>query len=468
MNTGGYVLLRDIWAIGHEVDLSEMLRGRERRAGRQKAILDLYHRTLICFTLNIAGPIKVSALTKELFLRGYDQIGDALNSYGLPVMYSELSPHSYGYEGYWVVDADSILVKRLMSEIEDGSPIGRLYDIDVLWPDGEKVSRLDTGRQARTCIICGNPASDCASRRLHSVEELQEKTFRLIIDEIRREGIQPRLVGRLCRLAMLHEVYTTPKPGLVDLNNNGSHTDMDVALFEKSAKTVETYFTHAVECGLMWSSLAAKDVLSKLRPLGIQAEKDMFSATGGVNTHKGLIFSLGIICCAIGHIKGRHERLTVDRLLTRSGEIAAPALANDLRDLPPYEEMTAGQREYAEYGISGIRGEAASGFQSVRRIGFPILEQLMDDGESFHDAGRIALLHLIVNVNDTNMIKRCGRSGFRKLQDSIADDLDSSSTVSEEYLLELDRRYIQMNASPGGCADLLAICYFLHMLTELV
>jgi holo-ACP synthase/triphosphoribosyl-dephospho-CoA synthase len=92
----------------------------------------------------------------------------------------------------------------------------------------------------------------------------------------------------------------------------------------------------------------------------------------------------------------------------------------------------------------------------------------MDDGESFHDAGRIALLHLIVNVNDTNMIKRCGRSGFRKLQDSIADDLDSSSTVSEEYLLELDRRYIQMNASPGGCADLLAICYFLHMLTELV
>lgn len=461
-------MLRDIWAIGHEVDLSEMLRGRERRAGRQKAILDLYHRTLICFTLNIAGPIKVSALTKEIFLRGYDQIGDALNSYGLPVMYSELSPHSYGYEGYWVVDADSILVKRLMSEIEDGSPIGRLYDIDVLWPDGEKVSRLDTGRQARTCIICGNPASDCASRRLHSVEELQEKTFRLIIDEIRREGIQPRLVGRLCRLAMLHEVYTTPKPGLVDLNNNGSHTDMDVALFEKSAKTVETYFTHAVECGLMWSSLAAKDVLSKLRPLGIQAEKDMFSATGGVNTHKGLIFSLGIICCAIGHIKGRHERLTVDRLLTRSGEVAAPALANDLRDLPPYEEMTAGQREYAEYGISGIRGEAASGFQSVRRIGLPILEQLMDDGESFHDAGRIALLHLIVNVNDTNMIKRCGRSGFRKLQDSIADDLDSSSTVSEEYLLELDRRYIQMNASPGGCADLLAICYFLHMLTELV
>ena len=458
---------RDIWAIGHEVGLAEMLDGRELRAQRQRSFIELYPCTLICFTLNIAGPVKVSPLTKELFLHGCEQIRSALVNSDMTIKLSELFPHQYGYEAYWAVEADSLEVKKLMVEIEESSRAGRLYDIDVLWPDGVKVSRTEVGARPRVCLICGSSASDCAASRAHTVEELQEKTFSIIIDELRSTGITGRMMGRLCRLAMLHEVYTTPKPGLVDLANNGSHKDMDVPMFERSAKAIELYFSHCVDCGENWSVLPPSEVLSHLRPLGIQAEQDMFAATGGVNTHKGIIFSMGLISCALGYLRGRREKLSIDNLLKRAGQIAYPALAGDLRDLPPEEEMTAGQREYAEYGISGIRGEAASGFQSVRRIGFPILEEYIADGCGFEEAGRVALLHLITNVNDTNMIKRCGRSGFRKIQDMIADYLDSKEPVTEQYLTELDQQFISMNASPGGCADLLAVCYLLHMLKDL-
>ena len=110
-------LLREIWAVGHQVELPEMLDGREKRVNMQRSFLELTHCTLICFTLNIAGPVKVSTLTKELFLHGYDQIREAIVLNGFEVRLSEMVPHPYGYEAYWAVSEDSLRVKRVMVEI---------------------------------------------------------------------------------------------------------------------------------------------------------------------------------------------------------------------------------------------------------------------------------------------------------------------------------------------------------------
>lgn len=461
-------MLYQNWILGHQVELSEMLDGRERRAWVQRRLLENYQKTLICFTLNIAGPVKVFPLSEEAFSIGRKRINDALEQAKMHVLEEEILPCSYGMEAYWVVQEDALEIKRILTEVEEETPLGRLFDIDVLWPNGSKVSRQDIGYPPRTCIICGEPASDCAGGRVHSVDELQEKMAEIIAGEIRRVGLSPEMVGRLCRMAMLHEVYTTPKPGLVDRNNTGSHQDMDVELFEKSSRILEPYFVRCTEMGAQKSHFPANCLLSDLRPLGIQAESDMLSVTDGVNTHKGMIFSLGILCGALGQFLGKGEKPDTVVLCQRAGEVAYPALEKDLAGLKIEKARTAGERQYALWGIPGIRGEAASGFLSLQKYGLPILKKELAAGSDLYRAGSVALLYLIGNVVDTNIISRSDYQTQQSLQEQVAMLLKKEASPSEDEILHLDRLFTEKNVSPGGCADLLAISYFLLFLEELL
>lgn len=461
-------MLYQNWMLGHRVELPEMLDGRERRALVQRRLLENYQKTLVCFTLNIAGPVKVFPLSEEAFSIGRHRIGDALERAGMRVVEEEVLSCAYGTESYWVVQENALEVKRVLTEIEEKTPLGRLFDIDVLWPDGSKVSRQDIGYSPRTCMICGEPASDCAGGRVHSVDELQKKTTEIIADEIRRIGVSPQMAGRVCRMAMLHEVYTTPKPGLVDQNNTGSHQDMDVELFEKSARILESYFVRCVKVGEENAGLPPHCLLKELRPLGIKAERDMFQATGGINTHKGMIFSLGILCGALGQFLGRGEKPDTASLCKRAGEVAYPALEKDLAELKMRPAQTAGERQFAAHGIAGIRGEAAGGFPSVQEYGLPVLQREMAAGAGLYRAGAVTLLYLIANVVDTNMISRSSYQVQQELQDQVAELLEKNTSPTDEEILALDSLFIEKNVSPGGCADLLAISYFLLFLEEIL
>ena len=128
------------WIAGHQVDLPEMLAGREARARRQQKLLEKYGATLICFTLNIAGPVKVFPLSVRAFYEGVLAIGIKLaRSVGEEsCAWMQVLDNPWGYEAYYVVREDTLTVKRLMTEIEETHPFGRLFDIDVLWPDGSK------------------------------------------------------------------------------------------------------------------------------------------------------------------------------------------------------------------------------------------------------------------------------------------------------------------------------------------
>lgn len=456
------------WILGHSVDLPEMLAGRERRAATQRRLLDIYQKTLVCFTLNIAGPVKVFPLAEEAFAIGRRRIGKAFKSRQMGVSEAQVLFYPYGPEAYWVVDADSLAVKRVLTEVEENSPLGRLLDIDVLGPDGTKVSRQDIGYPPRTCLICGEVAADCAGGRVHSVEELQQKTVELMAEEIRLIGPSAELVGRLCRMAMLWEVYTTPKPGLVDRNNTGSHQDMDVELFEKSCRALEGYFVDCVETGEEQHSLSPDSLLKHLRPLGQEAEQVMFEATGGVNTHKGMIFSLGILCGALGQLLGDHRKPDAEWVCRRAGDAAMPALQRDLAGLEGRDKLTAGEKQYLAYGIPGIRGEAASGFLSVQRYALPVLRHALEEGASLSRAGSLALLSLIAHVTDTNMIARSSRAVHQELQQKAAALLAGPEPPTEEEILALDQEFMARNVSPGGCADLLALAYFLLFWEELI
>ena len=482
------------WITGHTVELPEMLAGREARAERQKRLLERYQAPLICFTLNVAGPIKVFPLSRRAFYEGVLAIGVKLaQTVGEAACgYMQVLDHEWGHEAYYVVDEDAITVKRLMTQIEETHPFGRLFDIDVLRPDGEKVSRQEIGYPGRACLICGQDAAFCASTRAHTVAELQEKTARMIAGGLSEKDF----IAVAAETALVREVLTTPKPGLVDCRNNGAHKDMDAALFVKSARAIADYF------GACWASGAAhkneltSNILKHLRPLGVEAEQDMFEATGGVNTHKGMIFSLGILCGALGYcgysktnglcddvtltpqpaeaacsedtaetvceaaaLCDSRKAVSLQKVLKTAGEIAAPAMADFLQ---LSEDLTHGKSQYARFGLAGIRGEAASGFRSVSAVGLPAYRREQAARKTVNDAGVGALLALIASVEDSNMIARGGRRLTQELREETAALLAKGWTI--EAVEALDDRFIAHNVSPGGCADLLALVYFLDLL----
>ena len=260
-------------------------------------------------------------------------------------------------------------------------------------------------------------------------------------------------VGRLAAKALLYEVCAAPKPGLVDRFNSGAHRDMDIFTFVDSALALEPYFAR---CALAGHEAGRADgaLLAVLRPLGLAAEETMLRATGGVNTHKGAIFSLGLLCAAVGCC-GCGDAETLCRA---AGDIAAPVLDDYRR--ADFAARTAGERFYASAGVLGVRGEAAAGFPSVRRIALPQLERALADGRSINDACVLALLALIASVDATTMRKRGGAR-----VDALHDEARALlADWSAERTAALDARWSRLGVSAGGCADLLGAALLLHFL----
>ena len=434
-----------------EVTLTEILEARERRAERQRELIS-GGSSVISFTMNIAGPRKVSPLIRRAFFEGVRALDEALSP--LPVLSREVLEESTGFEAFYAVRHYPEELKKICVDIETGTPVGRLFDMDVINDKGEKLSRDGL----RRCIICDAVGLACARSRAHSVKELWERTEEIITDGLLMKD--KKTVGEIAEGALLSEVYTTPKPGLVDLNNSGSHTDMDVGTFELSAKALRPYLEECFEIGVRTKGDTPNGAFLALRKAGIEAEKAMYSATDGVNTHKGAIYSFGIICGSLGRLweadapfKSAHEILSTSASLVKESAI---------RDLKASDGSTAGTRLYIEKGIMGIRGEAKDGFPSVKDIALPRLCSLTEGGMSLTEAGAIALLHLILSVDDTSLYKRGGDSGIAYAKEYAKRLTAKERIPTIDELLEMDSEFTKRNLSPGGCADLLALSYFLY------
>lgn len=126
--------------------------------------------------MNIAGPVKQSPVICRGFREGQERLAAALGAARLPVVFCEERAAAAGCEALWVVDGPVWQLKEVCMEIEERDALGRLFDLDVLAPGGGKLSREDLGFPPRPCLICGQRGKGCASRRIHAVQELQEKT----------------------------------------------------------------------------------------------------------------------------------------------------------------------------------------------------------------------------------------------------------------------------------------------------
>lgn len=432
----------------------EMLEAREKRARRQQELLARHGGTLVSFTMNIAGPVKDSALIRRGFRMGVRDLEQLLAVEKIICRHREERQAHTGCEAFWVLDAPAAQVKQLTEQLEEAAPLGRLYDMDVLCAGGEKLQRA----QPRRCLLCGQVAQVCARSRAHSVAQLQARTCQLLEQAVLDDD--SRFAARMVQQALLYEVAVTPKPGLVDRQSNGSHRDMDIFTFQRSAAALQPYWEQCVRIGRETRDRPPTETLARLRFPGKQAEGWMLAATGGVNTHKGAVFSLGLLCGALGRLD-REQWRDSDRVLALCGEMAAQLLEDFAQP-----QDTAGQRLYREHGITGIRGQAAAGYPAVRHIALPRLRAGLERGLCLNDAACAALLALIANTVDTNMIRRGGLQRQAEVAAEIAALLEREPFPGRRTLERLDARFVEEDLSPGGCADLLAMALLLYFLAE--
>lgn len=267
----------------------------------------------------------------------------------------------------------------------------------------------------------------------------------------------------LAKQALLTEVNLTPKPGLVDRINNGAHKDMTLSDFYASADAIAPWLAEFIYQGAKTHDLNALDVLPTLRHIGIKCEQAMYAATGNVNTHKGSIFSLGLICTAIGRLKANKQSLSAKMLCGEVAHMCKGIVERELTNNNNY--ITAGQRLFQSFGMTGARGEAESGYEIIINHILPEYQLTLAQGYSEQQALHQALLRLIVLTDDTNVVSRGGIDGLNWLKKQANTILLSERIKQDNYLeclVHLDLCCIERNLSPGGCADLLILTWFLY------
>lgn len=461
---------------GTPVALPEMLDAREARAFRQRELLALGANvsseqsgiySLISFSMNIAGEIKSFPLGLAAFDEGLKELRARIPEGA--ILHFEESRKNTGPEAFFLLSMEPTAVKQLTTSIEETHPLGRLFDMDVLCADGTSVSRSSLGLPARKCLICGENAKACSRSRNHTLEVILWRTAQILNDFFKGRAAD---TAAACAVrALLYEVSATPKPGLVDRNNSGSHKDMDFFTFLDSSAALIPWFRDFFCIGWEHCDETEAQIFSRLRFAGQEAESSMFTATNHINTHKGLIFAAAIILGALGKAYAVqntldttnaasspqstpvNQKVPIDTVLSLCSQLAEYSLSDFER-----EQKTAGARIHTAYGFTGARGEAASGFPSALTYGLPALKHWLQSGFSLNDAASLALISMISQVDDTNMIHRGGlelASKSKKEAGALLSEITPDNF--KEKLNALDTAYIQKNLSPGGCADLLAI-----------
>jgi triphosphoribosyl-dephospho-CoA synthase len=250
------------------------------------------------------------------------------------------------------------------------------------------------------------------------------------------------------------EVETWPKPGLVSHVDSGSHDDMDVNTFRRSASALRPYFAKLAAAGAQGVSMAV------LRRIGVRAECAMMAVTGGVNTHRGAIFGVGLLCAAAGAQAALQCQPHVDL-----GSLVTRHWGSDI-GAGPRPVDSHGVVAAHRYGAGGARVEAALGFPSVYEIGVPALREAARVAPGDEEAMRVqACFALIAVVEDTNLLHRGGSEGLRFAQRTAQDFLKQGGIAHPQWRASAraaHSAFVARNLSPGGSADLLAMSLFVH------
>ena len=276
--------------------------------------------------------------------------------------------------------------------------------------------------------------------------------------------IKPSMARYLAQ-AILLEVCTSPKPGLVTRKNNGAHGDMSIITFAISSPILFELFYNLEKIGKNFSG-EVEDLLSAIRPYGVVAESQLFSSTKNINTQKGILFSGGILSAAAGFCSQRSKHVSIEEIVDIVKKMTNGLVEHELTHIKNTPK-TAGEELFQKFGIKGIRGEVEEGFPRVMQVALPALKEALSRRASINDSLVHTLISLMSVTTDTNILWRSKNMELATIVQGYAQEIlkrDSIFTLDgRNYISYLEAFCIENNISPGGCADLLSITVGLYL-----
>lgn len=475
-----------------------MLSSLNRRDRLKSIICDLYEGSVISVGLNVPRCLQHEFIREGLLPTVFNEALKELDK--LPVFLSTSFVDRKELWAVFSIDLKGITIQRIkemLVEIEERHPLGRLFDLDLYEHSSNglvPLGREDIGRGLRKCFLCSSTAVSCRRMKTHSEEALRF-WLRKVINQFCKATIDLdsflKALGVSISTAITLEAVTTPKAGLVDCRGTGVHKDMDLDMLVSSGAVIGPFMVDCARMGALYGMEGrdgGAELFALLRLVGQKAEKAMFTATSGVNTHKGIVFSGGLLSGAAGllwaqgkvhalidgNVSG-NSRDFVELVTSEAARIAHGIVKNDLEglsDLEDLSELTNGERNWIESASSGVRGEAVAGFPSIVKHALP--ELIYSEGKGY-DGNRLRvriLLSLMAVLDDGNILFRGGKIHLAQLQklsvEALARDNEVTgqrsgviTSLDNESLKFLDDYCLSNNLSSGGAADMLVATLFL-------
>jgi triphosphoribosyl-dephospho-CoA synthase len=457
-------------------------------------------RSLVFLSLNVPGEHKTSARLDRLFGRARAAL-----------ITPEIRPDRISLRGAWVAEEGRDVLgpwaavtceetpaaaKHWCMAVEEALSAGRLVDLDVFGGDGRQADRRSLGLPARRCLVCEQAAVDCIRAGRHAIEDLHGAVGSLLHDAECQS-----LADTLVQSARV-ELELTPKPGLVDRQDNGSHPDLSYELMSRSIDLLPEYYDELIrlarprakryggsaEAGQRRTGLPCPVDLDACVAAGRRAEERMAAAIGS-NSHRGYIFLSGLVLLGFAEDERDEDGKRPAsaglrggrRNAAREGGDACPAPEADerapgaavstlqdsiagiarqiLTPRQPAPGRTHGADLRARLGIGGIHAEALAGLPSVFAHGLPALGQAVARFGDTDGARHYLMAVLMTRVEDTTALHRCGAEGLARLRRD-GRRIVAAMDGGDDYLAliaQINQEYRAARLTMGGVADCLAI-----------
>ncbi len=456
----------------HEI-LYKILEAKEqRRRIRQQA--EERGDATISLSFNVPGYPK----TDERLTRAVEEVRNDLTHYltalRIPMNEKRVTTHcdeagNIAFFPFQATPDDFPPLKEKLEHFEQTHPLGRLLDVDLFDHQGNAIS----SHQQKPCFICKEtPALHCMRNQTHSYKELrahlQEKTEKFLGK--RAEQQVSKQLAATALWAILTEVALPHKPGLVAPEHNGSHTDMTFHTFLASTSAIAPHFQRVAAMGYQWNGREPQTVLTQLRVSGLEMERDMFQATRGINTQKGVIFLMTFALFTAAYVikktGGLEEKLFKETLQELNKGLVDKELKGTSNRNRSHGEQCF--KTFGEALAGGIRREVEQGLPTFFQEVNPFMKEMgfssTDDQNSslFENQCKRVLLKIMSINNDTNILFRSDAQTLHHLQKKSLETLQGNEDLTKNTSYkELMAFCAAKNISPGGSADLLAVSLFL-------
>ncbi|MEG0068413.1 citrate lyase holo-[acyl-carrier protein] synthase [Cetobacterium sp.] len=445
-------------------NLEEFLLMREKRVEIQNSIINKFKKPILVLRANYPGEDKNNFIPKSIVEVIKKEITEIFNS---DILIVEKISSIEGPTYIFSIDYPGIEIKKIAMVIEDNHTLGRCVDIDVFDETGYPFSRSDFGGEKRKCLICENMAFVCGRTGAHSHKQIQnviQEKYEQYLDIVETQESISNTFSNNALKSIVLEVSSSPSFGLVSPLTKGAHKDMDFFTFLDSSFALTPYLKSVSKAG--YSPLPIDLIFKKIRYMGKVSEQEMFLATNNVNTHKGMIFLIGITLAMAS--KAKFENLSFRDISNLISEMCKDIL-KDFDNIRSKSNLTHGEKLFLNHGIVGVRGIVKKGLDIIFDEAIDVFENSLLKENDINASMVRTLIFLMSSLEDTTILHRHDIHVLNnvKLEAMELHSMFEHSPLDISLLKEIENKYSKERISPGGAADLLAVTIFLQSIKNM-